>query len=231
MSCRNLLPLQGKDLRELWLCNYCKKLFIPLSSPGCKICSTPVKKGVETCSSCNGKNFLFLRNYSTFAYEGLVRDLIHEIKFRRRKYVAQGLGRLWGELLSNDTPKGNLVPLPMHPKKRRERGFDQAMIMAQALSISTKMPLTNILERTHDTPPQSGLHPQQRIDNVKGAFKIKSTNTCVIPGNTFILIDDIYTTGASLNECSRVLKTAGASKVYSMTLAIAVKNTDVTNSP
>jgi len=108
----------------------------------------------------------------------------------------------------------------MHPTKRRERGFDQAVVMAKAIAEATGNPLSNILERTQDTPPQSGLHPRQRIENVKGAFKVKSGN---ITGKKYILVDDIYTTGASLNECARTLKAAGAAEVCAITLAIALK--------
>jgi len=156
--------------------------------------------------------------------------MIHEIKFRKRKHVAQGLGQLWAKMMteapSSDStpipPDAILVTLPMHPKKRRERGFDQAAIMAKALAAATGNKLSNILERTKDTPPQSGLHPSQRIENVSGAFRI-NPKTANLAGQKFIIVDDIYTTGASLNECARVLKSAGAQEIYAMTLAIAIK--------
>jgi len=157
---------------------------------------------------------------------------MHEIKFRKRRHVAQGLGRLWARTLTTANNNATsplpsdtiLIPLPMHLKKRRERGFDQAAVMAKALSEATGLPLAKILERIHDTPPQSGLHPQQRIENVIGAFRLKPGST--VADKNIILVDDIYTTGASLNECARVLKSAGASNVYAMTLAIAIRKQD-----
>lgn len=234
MSCRNPLPLQDKPGRSLWLCSYCKNLFQPLDVPGCGICSTPVDAGVTVCASCNGKGFSFVHNRSAFAYEDLVRDLIHDIKFRRRRHVAQGLGRLWasgflGPFLDSINSVNSiktaaiLVPLPMHKAKRRQRGFDQAQILASSIGEVTGIKAISILERTQDTPPQSGLHPRQRIENVKGAFRIKPEFTGKIAGQTIVLVDDIYTTGASLDECARVLKSGGASDVYAMTLAIAVR--------
>ena len=233
MSCRNPLPLQDSARRELWLCSYCENLFQPLEPPGCSICSATVNEGVTTCTSCYGKNFSFIHNRSAFAYEDLVRDMMHEIKFRRRRHVAQGLGRLWAKMLLAEPTTfpadAVLVPLPMHTKKRRERGFDQAMVMAEAISDITGVKLVNALERTHDTPPQSGLHPSQRIENVKGAFRLKPGN---INGQTLVLVDDIYTTGASLNECARVLLSGGASSVYTITLAIALKqNANIVDPP
>lgn len=227
MACHNPLPLQDTARRKLWLCVYCEKLFISLETPGCSICSAPISEGVETCASCYGKNFSFIHNRSGFAYEGLVRDLIRDIKFRQRKYVAQGLGRLWATFLKDSIPKDTiLVPLPMHEKKRRRRGFDQAQIIAHAISEATGIKTANVLERTQNTPPQSGLHPQQRIENVKGAFRIKEKDASLVARQNIVLIDDIYTTGASLNECAKVLKISEAAHVYAMTLAIAIKESD-----
>jgi len=221
MSCRNPLPLEKSRLRNLWLCAHCEGLFLPLETPGCEICSVPVKEGVSVCASCYGKSFFFLHNRSAFAYDGLIRDMIHEIKFRRRRHVAQGLGRLWADMYKKSIPTDALLtPLPMHRSKKRYRGFDQAIVMAKAFAEATGNPYCNILERTKDTPPQSGLHPSQRIDNVNGAFKIKPGSK---PGQKYVLIDDIYTTGASLNECAKILKLHGALEVYAITLAIAVK--------
>jgi len=227
MSCRNPLPLQDKAMRALWLCSYCEKLFQPLPKPGCTICSAPVNPGVKACASCNGKNFSFIHNRSAFAYEDLVRDMLHEIKFRRRKHVAQGLGRLWAKAFLCPIPESTiLVPVPMYPAKRRQRGFDQAQVLAKSISETSGIKLEYILERTRDTPPQSGLHPRQRIENVNGAFRIKPGFDKKVADKSYVLIDDIYTTGASLNECARVLKINGASEVYAMTLAIAIRKTD-----
>ena len=222
MSCRNPLPLQDKRGRSLWLCTYCEALFQPMEGPGCTVCSVPVKPGTRVCSSCGSRTFSFIHNRSAFIYEDLVRDLMHEVKFRRRKHVAQGLGRLWAGIIADSIPSNAvLVPLPMHPKKRRERGFDQAEIMATAIADATGVKLVKALVRIQDTPPQSGLHPQQRAENVRGAFRVPPGLD--ITGQNFILIDDIYTTGASLNECARTLKSGGAAEVYAMTLAITIK--------
>ena len=231
MSCRNLLPLQNERGRGLWLCTYCENLFQPLEGPGCNICSVPLKTQPShdlhrvICSSCSTKTFHFTHNHAAFAYEDLVRDLIRDVKFRRRKHVAQGLGRLWAGLVAKEIPTdATLVPLPMHPKKRRARGFDQAVELATALAAASGSQPADILERTVYTPPQSGLHPRQRAENVRGAFRIKPGVD--VKGKTYILVDDIYTTGASLNECARVLNEGGAKEVSAMTLAIALKGDD-----
>ena len=113
-----------------------------------------------------------------------------------------------------------MVPLPLHPAKEKERGYNQAQILAKAISEVTGHTMANVLTRTRDTPPQSGLHPQLRKENVFGAFEVISGN---IGSKCFAVVDDIYTTGASLNECARVLMSAGARNVVGLTLAITVK--------
>jgi len=136
--------------------------------------------------------------------------------------VAQGLGRLWATFAAENIPPGAIiVPLPMHPKKCRARGFDQAVELARALAAHTGTKPAQILERIQNTPPQSGLHPRQRAENVRDAFRIKPGVD--VKGQNYILVDDIYTTGASLNECARILKASGAAEISAMTLAIAIK--------
>jgi len=158
-----------------------------------------------------------------------MRDLLHEMKFRNKKRVAQGLGLFWAEFIKKNSqciPENIsdfvLVPMPMHQKKQRERGFNQAEILTIPLSAALQIPIFDVLIRTVDTPPQSGLHPSQRAENVKDVFSIRRGHD--VSGKNYILTDDIFTTGASLNECAKVLKSAGAIHILCMTLAISVKN-------
>jgi len=149
-----------------------------------------------------------------------MRDLLHDLKFRRKKQIAQSMGKLWATHMK-DMPSGILVPLPLHHKKQRERGFNQAEILAQQLSARLNIPMENALVRVVDTPPQSGLHPRMRVENVADAFGIAPG--AHVQGKSYIIIDDIYTTGASLNECAKVLTAAGAASVSCMTLSIVEK--------
>jgi len=178
--------------------------------------------GLPVCVSCHGKGFHFSHNRAAFVYADIVRDLLHELKFRNKKHIAQGLGRLWAEIAADlVSADALLVPLPMHRKKQRERGFNQAEVLAVELSKKRNIPMANVLERIADTPPQSGLHPKLRAENVMGAFGIRPGFNP--RGQHYILVDDIYTTGASLNECAKTLKDAGAADVSCMTLAVTVK--------
>jgi ComF family protein len=219
VACGCLLPLN--EIRR-FICVRCENIFEPIAAPFCEKCGAPIESDAKHCASCYGKNFYFESNRSAFTYDELVRDLLHEMKFREKKRVAQGLAFLWASLAQENFSDFTLIPMPLHKKKQRERGFNQAEILAKALSDAMKIPMEKILHRTVDTPPQSGLHPSQRAENVKNVFSV--CEKFDVRERSFILIDDIFTTGASLNECAKTLKNAGASQVLCMTLAISVKN-------
>lgn len=223
IACGSLIPLNQTKPRHMVICNFCQGLFQPVEAPLCKICGSPTLEAVERCVSCFGKTFYFTHNQSTFPYSDLIRDLLLELKFKQKKQIAKGLGHLWANHAPTHLAPDNtyLVPLPLHPQKQKERGFNQADILAKALGKARNIPIAYVLQRTIDTPPQSGLHPRQRIENVQGAFAIAKGQDP--RGKNYIVVDDIYTTGASVNECAKVLLAAGANRVSSLTLSIVVR--------
>ena len=248
IACRSLISLHDKQPRDMLMCAKCQTLFEPIGrqqntdgvttplqnadenisidtkivSIGiCNTCGIPTENPVERCVSCFGKTFHFTTNRAGFTYEDLMRDLLHELKFRQKKQIATSLGKLWALHMSTIPQDSILVPLSLHPKKQRERGFNQAEVLAQQLSQKFNIPCVNALVRTLDTPPQSGLHPRQRAENVAGAFAVNSSKFKA--GRNYVIVDDIYTTGASLNECAKVLTDAGAKSVNCLTLSIVEK--------
>ena len=229
IACRVILPLNQP---ARFICARCVFLFEQITAPTCNQCGSPVETEVPRCSSCYGKTFHFTYNRGAFPYDELIRDLMHEIKFRNKKRVAVGLGKLWADTLAEDDSfllhmyehDFTLVPLPMHKAKQRERGFNQAVVMAEELSQKLNIPMEEILLRTEDTPPQAGLHPKLRAENVRDVFAVRPDTG--IREKNYILVDDIYTTGASLNECARTLKNAGANEIICITFAITEKNND-----
>jgi ComF family protein len=246
MACRVLLPLNDEWRRAVWLCGTCEDLIEPLytklpppPATVCTRCGVPLGVCADTnipangvCSQCRGKAFHFTYNRSIFTYDGILRDIIRDIKFRNKKNHARALGRLWAAREANAaaarTPAGRwlpenavLVPVPLHPKKQRERGFNQAEILARELSKGLSLPVENALKRVVNTLPQAGLHPALRAENVADAFCMASRYT--VENKVPILVDDIYTTGASLNECARTLKAHGAKEVVCMSLTVTIK--------
>jgi ComF family protein len=224
-ACHKLLPIQEKQQRIKKLCPHCEELFIPIPPPVCERCGHPLAEGTRICGSCQNKKIFFHHNSAIFVYEGLIRDCLHDVKFRNKKETAIGLGGLLARTLPPEICTGldYLIPVPMHPKKKRARGFNQAETLAKAPARFFNIEMVpNAITRVRETPPLSRLTPQQRADAMADAFKIhKNFNA---RGKHIGVIDDIYTTGATLNACSQKLREAGAARVVGITLAITVKN-------
>ena len=213
IACKTRLPV---NMGNFYICDRCEPLFEKVAQPSCKKCGQVLSAEDENCASCFGKFFYFESNVSAFIYDELMRDLLRDMKFRNKKRMATGLGLLWAKSIEMPDEEFVLTWLPMFPKKQRERGFNQAEVMAKMIAKEFGIPCRNILRRTVDTPAQSGLHPKLRQENVKDVFEMSGSEL----GADIVIIDDIFTTGASLNECAKVLKEAGAGKIYAKTLAL-----------
>jgi ComF family protein len=193
MACRHLLPQEEKRQVRLRLCPGCETLLEPVMPPTCGNCGTPMRHGVHLCADCTGYTFHFTHNKSAFVYDEVLRDILHDIKYRSRKYAASGLGYLWAETLNPEDFDADsvIVPVPLHPAKEKERGFNQAEELAKPIAERLGLPMPRgLLLRVADTPPQSGFNRRSRAENVQNAF---------ITGPAFsdmykkiILIDDIY---------------------------------------
>lgn len=163
--------------------------------------------------------------YSATTYDGVVKESIHRFKFNKRKKLAQPLGVLLVNYLGRKPgleleELDGIIPVPLHQKRLRERGFNQVELLARTLSRYFELPVTPALERTRPTQPQFDLKREERFNNVKGAFRVIDPKA--VYNKKVLLLDDIYTTGSTISECGRVLKNAGARRVEVLTLARAV---------
>jgi ComF family protein len=122
-------------------------------------------------------------------------------------------------LQNYDFKNSVLVPIPMYWKKKNRRGFNQAEVMCKSISEKTGIPRCNLIKRIRDTKTQVGLSKESRINNVRDAFIIDHVRFSEISSKTIILIDDVFTTGSTLEQCARVLKENGVSKVFGFTFA------------
>ena len=149
--------------------------------------------------------------------EGAIRQGILDLKYRNLRSAAPTLGRLMGQwLISNRVPGEALVPVPLHRRRLRDRGYNQSALLAKELGTLMQMPVApDVLERTRDTPPQVSLTREERIRNVEGSFACPER----VEGKSFILVDDVITAGSTLSECASALKAAGASSVWGIALA------------
>lgn len=144
--------------------------------------------------------------HAPLCYEGEAKKMIHALKFQGRRYLDEPLGRLMAECLRDANADG-CVPVPLHSARYRERGFNQSELLCQAISQELNIPVWQTgLRRVRDTRHQIGLNAEERKENVKDAFE---ADACV-EGKTLILIDDVFTTGATFAACVRALRGKGA---------------------
>jgi ComF family protein len=172
----------------------------------------------------------FLRAAAFGSYDGGLRELIHLLKYNGVRPAANVLGRMLGEALAKldlDFGVGRVlvVPVPLYKGKRRHRGFNQAELIARsalkAVGDERLVLATEVLLRTRETQSQIGLTSHQRHENMRGAFAV--ANAGAVEGREVILVDDVYTTGTTVTECARVLRRAGAGRVWVATVARTLK--------
>jgi len=164
--------------------------------------------------------------WSVGVYDGVLKELILQFKYKEKKYLANPLGKLLADFVGNYLKEENfdyIVPIPLERSRQRKRGFNQAELLAQILGEAVNKPvLTHLVKRRKKTKPQFGLSRSERFENLSGAFEISKSGEAdgpPIAGKTILLLDDLATTGVTLDECAKVLKMAGVRGVYGLVLA------------
>lgn len=217
--------LCGQSSREKGFCDCCKALFEKrrISGPACTVCGTPFpspKAVGHACGRCSMERPAFLALRSAFVYDGPVLEAIHRLKYGRDVSLAGPLARAAVGSLDIRGPFV-VVPVPLWAGKLRERGFNQSLLVAREVCRLTGSPLEFMgLMRSRDTGQQVGRKADERRRNVAGAFGL--VDRAAFSGKRALLVDDVATTGATLNECARVLKRAGA-EVFALTVARAAR--------
>lgn len=155
---------------------------------------------------------------SVALFDGVLREAIHRLKYRGLRSLAVPLGQMLVDYWrAHPLPVDVVVPVPLHPRRERERGYNQAVLLAREFSKSTGLSLMEEgLARVRETPPQIGLNAAERKVNVRGAFRCQRQE---LRGKKVLLLDDVCTTGATLEACSMALWEAGARSVWGLTLA------------
>lgn len=230
--CRGCAEIfHGRDSE--YFCRSCWKEIRLIAHPMCTLCGRPFPHaGGEdhVCGPCLARPPRFARAWA-WAYfpreeaeEHPLRRAVHQFKYGRKVSLGKPLGRLMArgcrEFL-RECVADRIVPVPLHPRRLRWRGFNQALLLARQLSRSYGIPADPFtLLRVKETPPQTQLNEEERRRNVRGAFGVAAGRS--IEGARILLVDDVYTSGATVNECSRTLRRAGAADVSVVTLARAM---------
>ncbi|MFH0731547.1 MAG: ComF family protein [Candidatus Omnitrophota bacterium] len=217
----------GKSLdykNKLYLCESCFKTITINKPPFCIRCGHSLCGAVNlsaVCGECMGTNYSFDKAFSCCNYDGLIKELIHNFKYKQNRYLVCLFDELMTQFIKThmDTQAIDMVvPVPLHKRKIRERGFDQSLLISSRVSNIFNLPLVyNALKRNRYTAQQTHLSRFQRMDNIKGAFSVKDKN--IFNKKAVLLVDDVATTFATADECASVLKKAGTKSVFLLTLA------------
>ncbi len=224
---------------RLPVCQECLNAMRPITGGVCAICGERIfspyalgsSEGEPRCGLCRRIEPAFARAMAYGSYESGLRELIHLLKYGGVRPAANVLGRMLAEAIAALEPAFPadsvvLIPVPLHRVKLRQRGFNQAELIARAaMKVSPhsgRLRLSAaVLERKRDTTSQTGLTSHQRRENLRGAFGV--TQPEAIKGREVLVVDDVYTTGATVSECARVLRRAGATTVWVATAARTLK--------
>jgi len=213
-------------------CARCASLCTPIARLGCVRCGLPAEPGARALSACprcgGGRAFDLAR--AAFLYRDPLRRALHKLKFGGRSGLAAGLATLLARAAAEsgpDAPELRAIPfsevdlvcsVPLHPSRQRQRGFNQAELLARPLSEALAKPFEpRLLIRVRETRPQFGLRAEERVSNVNGAFGHLS-GRADIAGLTVLIADDIITTGATVDACARALRAGGAARVFAVAL-------------
>lgn len=224
-----LCPLCEKALKAdgLQLCRGCARAFSAqlIDGPLCGVCGVPFISGAgrdHACGGCIKKPPPFSFARSVYVYGGEVAGAIQDFKYRGRMGLAPVFSAAMSKAARGIYPAPQIiVPVPLHRGRLKKRGFNQSLILARRISAALSVPFDyGSLVRALPTRPQVELKPGERLGNVAGAFSLKDPGA--FKNKAVLLVDDVFTTGATVRECSKVIKRAGSSAVYVLTLARAV---------
>ncbi|HDR16087.1 MAG TPA: ComF family protein [Desulfobacteraceae bacterium] len=213
---------EREGLRKAF-CDACMQLFVSIETPICPVCGLPFdSQGPDHyCETCLRRPPAYDCIRALYRYEGPVSAAVHAYKFGRTVRLAGTLGRAMGRHAAGwlgDGPDYLAVPVPLHPSRLRQRGFNQSALLARHVARAASMDLDlYTFRRVRDTPAQSRLGKRDRRRNVRGAFSI--ADPARFDGKTVVLVDDVATTGSTLHECAVVLKRAGADAVVCLVFA------------
>lgn len=218
--CNKLLPLSADN----YWCEQCAEKLMIKDDRVCEICGMPLEipRGEPVCKTCKKLKHSFIQNTSAFVYKDKVRSALVRMKFsKNQQWIARTFGTLTAVRAARvyrDIKFDGVTFVPISLRRELKRGYNQSEIMAAEIARALNVPLLpNALKKIKDNKKQSSLTAAQRAVNVKGVYTVGKDS---VVDKTILLIDDIYTTGATINECASVLKKSGAVLVYCATATI-----------
>jgi competence protein ComFC len=210
--------------RPRYLCEQCEAKAKRIEPPFCAVCSEPFHGAIDgafTCPNCVERKFHFECAAARYRSEGIVREFIHRFKYWREFQLRHPLARWAAEALDDERIRGRradgLAPVPLFVARERHREFNQAAELARLVGAGAGIPVLDCLLRIRNTASQLTHDRKGRMENLRNAFKMRQSTD--VRGRHLLLVDDVLTTGSTLDECARVLIEGGAASVRAITVA------------
>jgi len=214
--------LEKKINEKIYICEECKKKLSYIESPRCLKCGKPVDNAeTEFCYDCSRVKHLYAQGVGVWAYTNEIKNSIYQFKYHNKREYGEFNGyelKNRYEAIIKSWDADVLIPVPLHKSKLRKRGYNQAEIIANSIGKLLDIPVdSQLLNRNKKTLAQKELNDKERLKNLENAFNIGEK---VVKYNKVIIVDDIYTTGTTIDSCSKILIDAGVDKVYYISLCI-----------
>lgn len=213
----------GTALKAGWFCKACREAIKPVPEPRCDTCSQPFPGAMDrfVCVNCRGRAFHFQCAVAVMQSRGVLREVIHRMKYGGELWLAEPLGDFLEAGLTDERMEGEvfdaIVPVPLHALREREREFNQAEILARELAKRRGWPVLEVLKRERYTVTQTHFNRRRRMQNLRDAFSLQQNVR--VQGKRLLLVDDVLTTGSTMDECARMLLEGGAQSVWALTVA------------
>lgn len=209
--------------RSYSICDNCIEKLMWIGGKTCKKCGKPLQEEYlhDICRDCREVKHYFDKGYTCTQYGLYERALIMDFKYGGRSYLGRVIGNIMADrIILEEETWDALIPIPINKKRRNKRGYNQAEIIAYQIAKRLDIPVErDVLLRKKNTLPMKDLGVYARRENLEGAFKIAERNTCKIKEKKILLIDDIYTTGSTLDAAAKELKLSGTGRVDALTFA------------
>lgn len=211
-----------------FFCRSCWESIQPLHGPFCPCCGRPYASSYalqyspdHLCGACRSNPPAYTRAWSLYLYASPLQEAVRLFKYHKKVALADALGALINRAPIDAIQADVIIPVPLHPTRLRNREYNQSLLLADRLSRARNIPLSyDNLVRTRETAPQTELSRAVRLTNLRRAFAVRRPQD--ISGKRVLVVDDVFTTGTTVNECAKTLRKAGASEVYVCTLARTV---------
>ena len=207
------------------LCDKCMSELPFNTGKTCLRCDSVISSDANYCINCKNTTPKYKHNKSVFLYDGVIKKFVRQLKFDNKKFYAGTLSNfIASEYVKLNKDFDLVIPVPIHKDRQKHRGYNQATLLCSALKEKLKLNVVeDVLIKPLATKSQAYLTREQREKNLEDAFKVVDKK--IVKGKTILLVDDVFTTGTTINECAKTLLNAGAKEVHSLTLAHAHRDT------